>query len=129
MWTFNHEDLKITHRMLSWDEDMSLDVTLELNGEEVYSSNITHNLAEMARKVSEFFYKALWCPEEIGAVYAQDIVLDLRKGISTLVCAPSYYKQFNAPNGWGTFDDFVPFVVEYIEACEKYPAAIVKVWK
>lgn len=129
MWTFDQEKCKVTHRVLSWDEDMSLDVYLELNGEEVYSSNITHNLSEMAQKVNEFFYKALWCPEEIDAVHAQDIIYDLRKGISTLVCAPSYYKQFDALNGWGTFEDFVPFVVEYIEACEKYPTAIVRVWK
>lgn len=108
---------------------MSLDVYLEVNGEEVYSSNITHNLGEMASAVSEFFYKALWRPEELNATYAQDIILELRKGICTLACAPTHYKKFDAPNGWGTYEHFVPFVINYIEACEKYPHALVKTWR
>lgn len=106
---------------------MSLDVYLEVNDEEVYSANITHNLNKMAMAVSEFFYKSLWRPEELNAVYAQDIILELRKGISTLVCAPTHYKKYNAPNGWGLYEHFVPFVVNYIEACEKYPHAKVRV--
>lgn len=122
---------KVTHRVLSWDEEeeMSLDVWLEVDGEEVYSSNITHNLGKMASEVSEFFYKALWRPEELKAEYARDIILELRKGVSKLVCAPTHYKQFNAPNGWGLYEHFVPFVINYIEACEKYPNAKVKVWR
>lgn len=106
---------------------MSLDVYLEVNGNEVYSSNITHNLNVMAQKVSDVFYKTLWRPEELGFTKASDIIVELRKGASKLVCAPTYFKQFNASNGWGLYEHFVPFVVEYIEACEKYPNAVVKV--
>lgn len=106
---------------------MSLDVYLEVNGKEVYSANITHNLNKMATQVSEFFYKALWRPEELNATYAQDIILELRKGVSRLVCAPTHFKQFDSPNGWGLYENFVPFVINYIEACEKYPHAVVKV--
>lgn len=106
---------------------MSLDVYLELDGEDVYWANITHNLNRMAIEVSDYFYQALWRPEELGAVYAQDIVYELRKGISVMVCAPTHYKQFDAPNGWGQYENLVLFVIKYIEACEKYPAAIVRV--
>lgn len=108
---------------------MSLDISLKIDGVEVYESNITHNLTAMASAVSEFFYKALWRPEEMGLVYAEDVLVELRKGAAKLVCAPTYYKQFNASNGWGLYEHFVPFVVNYIEACEKYPRATVSVWR
>lgn len=103
---------------------MSLDVYLKnASDEEVYSSNITHNLNKMALAVSETFYKTLWRPEELGYVRAEDLLLELRKGVSKLVCAPSYFKKYDSPNGWGLYENFVPFVIEYIEACEKNPKA------
>lgn len=102
---------------------MSLDVYLKNGEDEVFSANITHNLNVMALQVSEIFYKALWRPEELGAVFAEDIIKELRKGVSKLACAPSYYKKFNSQNGWGVYDNFVPFVINYIEACEKNPKA------
>lgn len=40
---------------------------------------------------------------------------------------PNYYKQFNSPNGLGMYDDFVPWVEEYLEACRKYPEAEIEV--
>lgn len=106
---------------------MSLDVYLELDGEEVYWANITHNLGEMARAVNDFFYQAMWRPEELNAVYAQDIIHDLRSGTSRLVTSPVYYKQFDPPNGWGSYDNLVAFAINYIEACQKFPNAKVKV--
>lgn len=108
---------------------MSLDVYLEVDDETVYSANITHNLGKMASAVSDFFYKAMWRPEELNAVYAQDIIHDLRSGTSRLVTSPIYYKQFDAPNGWGSYDNLVAFAINYIEACQKYPNAKVKVWR
>jgi len=129
MWTFNREDVKVTHRVLSWDEDesMSLDVWLEVNGEEVFAANITHNLGKMASKVSDFFYKAMWRPEELGAKFADDIILDLRSGVARLVTSPNYYKQFNPENGWGEYMNLVEFAIKYIEACQKYPYAALRV--
>lgn len=106
---------------------MSLDVYLELNGEEVYSANITHNLNKMANAVSPYFYQVLWRPEDLNMVHAEDLIHELRKGVSKLACAPSHYKQFDSPNGWGLYENFVPFVINYIEACEKFPKATVKV--
>lgn len=35
------------------------------------------------------------------------------------------YKKFDSPNGWGTYEHFVSFVEEYLEALEKYPNAVV----
>lgn len=90
-----------------------------------YSGNITHNLNIMADKAG--IYEALWRPEEIGAKYARDIIKILNKGLIALNVSPKYYEQFNSPNECGTYEDFVHFVEEYLEACIKYPDAIIKV--
>ena len=39
------------------------------------------------------------------------------------------FKTFNSPNGWGMYDNFVPFVAKYLEACVAYPDAIIDVNK
>lgn len=69
---------------------MSLDVSLEENccpvckrADEVFHSNITHNLNEMADALG--IYEPIWRPEECGVEK-----LD-----------PVHYKQYNASNGWG----------------------------
>lgn len=108
---------------------MSLDISLKVAEEEVFSSNITHNLSVMATKVSESFYRALWRPEELGLESAEDVLVELRKGVSSLAANPTFYKQFDAPNGWGLYEHFVPFVIQYIEACETFPKAKVSVWR
>lgn len=106
---------------------MSLDITLVKNGEVVYDANITHNLNKMASAVSEFFYKAIWRPEEMDMKYAGDVVYELRKGVAVLACAPSHLKKLNPENGWGTYEDLLLFVVRYIEACEQHPTALIEV--
>lgn len=89
--------------------------------DEVYSSNITHNLTTMADKAG--IYEALWRPEEINAKKASDIIDLLERGLKDLKKRPEYFEQFNAPNGWGMYEHFVPFVEEYLEACKNYPEA------
>ena len=91
----------------------------------VFTSNITHNLGEMANKAD--IYKACWRPEEIGAIIAKDIIPILEKGLEEMKMRPDYYRQFDSPNGWGTYDHFVPWVEEYLMACKKYPDAIIEV--
>src|SRR5947209_3501591 len=99
-------------------------VTLEeIETNEVYSGNITHNLGEMAEKAG--IYYALWRPEEKGWKQAKDIILVLEKGLKKLKSKPEYFEKFNAPNVWGTYKHFVPFVEEYLNACKEYPDAII----
>ena len=101
---------------------MSLDVHLTLDGEEVYWANITHNLNQMADKAG--IYEALWHPENIiGVKKAIDIIPIVEAGLHKLVSQPSYFKQFDAPNGWGTYKDFVPWVIDYLEALKNHPEA------
>jgi len=87
--------------------------------DEFYHANITHNLNEMARHAG--IYYVLWRPEELGATQAKDILPYLEDGLIDLKARPDYYRQFNAPNGWGMYEHFVPFVEEYLKACEENP--------
>jgi len=103
---------------------MSLDVTLS---EKVYSANITHNLGKMAAEAG--IYQALWRPEEKGYYTAKDLIEPLTKGLALLTSEPERFKTFNSPNGWGMYDNFVPFVAKYLEACVAYPDAIIDVNK
>jgi hypothetical protein len=117
--------------------------TLEEKKECVYSSNITHNLNQMADKAG--IYEALWRPyqlkegynvpeedhqaeydfEENNPVKAYEIIAIIEKGLEDLKSRPEYFKQFNSPNGWGMYDNFVPFVEEYLKACKEYPESYV----
>ena len=104
---------------------MSLDIYLYKDGQEVHWGNITHNLNTMANEAG--IYPALWRPEEIGAVKASDLVDILMTGLHALVDRPSYFKGFNATNGWGRYEHLVEFVSNYLEACVAHPDATIKV--
>lgn len=94
--------------------------------EHCFSSNITHNLGAMANAAG--IYEALWRPEEIGAKEAKQLIPILEVGLKKLKENPEEYKKHNAPNGWGMYEHFVPFVEEILEACKKYPEAMPGSW-
>lgn len=105
---------------------MSLDFSLSRVQEtEVYSSNITHNLGEMADAAGVYY--ALWRPEERGYTLASDIIPILEEGLQKLKNDPNHYKTFDSDNGWGLYEHFVPFVEEVLEACKEYPDAKIEV--
>lgn len=110
---------------------MSLDISLYVkSGNEdilVHDANITHNLNTMADKAG--IYKALWSPGEIGATYAKDVIDIVEKGLIDLKARPDYFKQYNSPNGWGIYDNFIIFVENYLEAAKKYPDSIIYICK
>lgn len=87
----------------------------------VYDTHITHNLAPMAEAAG--LYMACWRPEEINAVQAKDIISILEKGLKELEDHPDIYRTFDSSNGWGTYDQFVPWVKEYLHACKAHPEA------
>jgi hypothetical protein len=91
----------------------------------LYSDNITHNLNTMANKADIYYY--LWRPEEINITYAHELIKPLTKGLTDLKNKPDYYKKFNASNGWGLYEHFIPFVENYLNACIKYPDSIIEI--
>ena len=99
---------------------MSLDFELIFE-RKVDDSNITHNLTKMASEAG--IYDCLWRPEENGYYRAEDIIEPLREGLRKLKDDPEYFKQFNSPNGWGTYEHFVPFVEDILESCIIFPEA------
>lgn len=91
----------------------------------VYDANITHNLGEMADAAG--IYGIVWRPEENGITTAEQLIEPLEKAIADMKARPEYYEQFNSPNGWGTYKDFVPWLEKYLAACKEYPDAVVEV--
>lgn len=131
---------------------MSLDVYLKdpsstYRTEPLYRGNITHNLAKMAEKAG--VYNALWRPyrlvdgydtlngdydsemkfEESVNICANDLIDIIEKGLIDLKNRPDYYKQFNSPNGWGIYENFVSFIEKYLLALKEFPESIVSVWR
>ena len=108
---------------------MSLDFYLSYikddNNITVFDTNITHNLTELADKTG--IYYSLWRPKEKGYKKAKDIISILEKGLKKLKAKPEYFEKFNAENGWGMYEHFVPFVEEVLNACKKYPNAKINI--
>jgi len=105
---------------------MSLDVSLiAVRPVEVYARNITHNLNKMAEEAG--IYQHLWRPEELGIETAHELIEPLAGGLARLLKDPDHYRKFDAANGWGVYDDFVPFVKQYLDACIANPDAKIEI--
>lgn len=105
---------------------MSLDVTLTATRPtEVYWRNITHNLNKMAQEAG--IYQHLWRPEELSITRAQELIQPLTEGLARLEADPEHYRKFNAANGWGTYENFVDFVEDYLKGCIENPNATISV--
>jgi len=91
----------------------------------LYWANITHNLGAMAEEAR--LYAAIWRPDEHGYRTAGQIVPVVTVGLADLKARPEHFQQFNAKNGWGLYENFVPFVEKYLDACMQYPSALIRV--
>jgi hypothetical protein len=104
---------------------MSLDITLldptATYRSPLYDCNVTHNLNVMANKAG--IYEALWRPEEINAELAEDISPIVEEGLNKMKEDPDHFRQFDSSNGWGTYDGFITFLEELLEALKEYPLA------
>jgi len=96
-----------------------------INREVLFDQNITHNLNKMAEAVG--IYKCLWRPDENGYTRARQLIKPLTAGLKKLRSNPDKFKELDAENGWGTYDVFVPWIEKYLNACVKYPNAIIEV--
>ena len=105
---------------------MSLDVYLtRTQPTTVFSQNVTHNLNKMAEEAG--IYKHLWRPDEIGITKSGQLIEPLKAGLAMMKADPERFKKHNSPNGWGLYKNFVPWIENYIAACEEYPDADVEV--
>lgn len=106
-------------------EPVSMNYEVGERTNEVYHGNITHNLAPLARAVG--IYKLLWRPEDLGITKARQLIVPLAEGLQKLVDRKNELQQYNPPNGWGTYQGLVNFVADYLDACEDYPQAELRV--
>lgn len=94
-------------------------------GEELYQANITHNLNSMAQFLG--IYHHVWRPEEIEIEKASQLIEPLKKAIEYMRENPAKCMEYDASNGWGTYDNFLPWLNRYLQACIDYPDARVVV--
>lgn len=93
-------------------------------GDDRYCFNTTHNLTVMANAVG--LYEPLWRPEKIGITKAEQLIPHLEAGIAELKAKPAKYKKLDSPNGWGTYENFVPILVQLLIKCREMPSASVR---
>ena len=130
---FMHKHLVVRNKLRRFKEtnkrDMSLDVYLKdptaTYESTLYNTNITHNLAKMAKEAA--IYDVLWQPLHSGFTTASEISDILKSGLVAMLENQDYYRKFDSDNGWGIYDDFIPFIRGYYEACVAYPDAIIEV--
>lgn len=91
----------------------------------LYTANITHNLIKMARAAG--IYRHLWRPDEICVKNAGELIGPIEKGLALMKDNPERFREFNPKNGWGSYDDFVPWIEEYLKACKAHPEALIEV--
>jgi hypothetical protein len=107
-------------------DKVSLDVYLEaVRKTEVYNANITHNLGKMAKEAGIYYY--LWRPDEIEVTKAEQLIEPLKIGLLLMRKYPERFKEFDDAAGWGTYDQFVPWIEQYLKACKENPDAEISV--
>ena len=87
--------------------------------------NMTHNLGKMADAAG--LYDCLWRPDENGITTAAQVIEPLKAGIAALKADPDRFRPLSASNGWGTYDQFLPWLKEVLAACEANPDAEISV--
>ena len=89
----------------------------------VFQYNVTHNLTRMADRAN--IYNILWRPVENDYIKAKDIITILENGLNDLIENKDEYDRINPSNGWGTCTGLIKACTEILEACKKYPEALI----
>jgi hypothetical protein len=105
---------------------MSLNVYLyAIKPCEVFNSNLTHNFGKMATEAGIYDY--IWRPDKIGIGRAGELIIPLKIGLMKMQSEPQRFKKFDALDGWGTYEQLVPWLENYLHACIEFPDAEVRV--
>lgn len=104
--------------------DFSLTIMIDTGGEpfihELFSKNITHNLGNMARACG--VHHALW---QSTGNNAGSIITTLERGLKTLKDDSDTFEKYDSANGWGLYENFIPFIEACLEACKTHPKSII----
>lgn len=111
------------------DPDDIIEEEIETN--EFWHGNITHNLTEMAEDCLSFdeesqrynLYDLLWRDTQVPfeGDYLNVYIAHLAYCLYVLKNDPDHFKQFNPPNGWGTYEQLIKFVRSFIHALIDMP--------
>jgi hypothetical protein len=104
---------------------MSIDFSLVVVKEtSVFDTNMTHNVSKMWREAG--CYDAIYMSE---GMLAKELIPFLKRGYEDMKNNPVRYKTLDADNGWGTYDQALPWLESVLLACKENPEAKVQVWK
>ena len=98
---------------------------------EFWHGNITHNLCRMAEDCLSFneydscynLYDLLWRNTQVPfeGNYINVYIAHLAYCLYVLKNDPEHFKQFNPPNGWGTYEQLCQFTEDFIKALITMP--------
>lgn len=101
---------------------------IEIETNEFWHGNITHNLREMAEECLSFegyynLYDLLWrnTQEPFTENYINAYIAHLSYCLYVLKNDPEHFKKFNPANGWGDYEQLCEFVEEFIRALMDMP--------
>ncbi len=89
----------------------------------------THNLSkivdECGKLVGKEHYKLIWRPDELlgvdnGRVPVSSVLQRLPALIADLIKHEKELVQYLPSNGWGTFEDLIDFLCDYLKECYKH---------
>lgn len=95
------------------------------SAETLHDQNITHNLGNMAEAAG--IYNILWHPEDHGITHAGQLIEPLEAAILEMKQDPERFKRHNSPNGWGLYENFLPWLERLLLAAKQYPTCGVRV--
>ena len=114
------------------DVDPDTIIEEEIETDEFWHGNITHNLCGMAEDCESFdeydqcynLYDLLWRDTQAPFTgdYLNVYIAHLAYCLYVLKNDPKHFKQFNPSNGWGTYEQLCDFVESFIRALVNMPS-------
>ncbi len=115
---------------------MGLDIKLFRVLQCVWDGGTTHNMVKMANEIpvrcikdkpiTAFCY--IWDPHNLGIFLAKDMIEPLHIIISSMLLEYDSLIKFNPENGWGSYNVFLRFLVDYFLACKENPESYIEVY-
>lgn len=83
--------------------------------------NYTYNCSKMLWEAADTSLSALHGKpvEEVAQV--------LSKGVAVMRADPARFQAMNPENGWGDYDSWLDYLDRIIDACQRYPGAVLEV--
>jgi hypothetical protein len=104
---------------------MSLDIWLTtMVATNVVEQNITHNLNKMWHEAG-IYYALYNCAGKTAA----SVLPILENGLFLMLNDPERFKKLDSPNGWGLYENAVPWLTKLIAGFKEYPEGIIGVDK